>query len=162
MQHVSTGPQVNIIELIALYFLACFYLLSTGFGWSTQQPWIACRSWTWSCRRMCNFGIVLISYKLFCNNFVMFCVIWACKFSDYYIFFGIFYLLVIIFWLRDWANDCSIVFLQYIKWHARKQLSGNGYDNIIAITYLNCSQGGCRTGMAKVTNAYDLPARFVY
>ena len=23
-------------------------------------------------------------------------------------------------------------------------------------------QGGCRTGMAKVTNAYDLPARFVH
>ena len=25
-----------------------------------EQPWIACCSWTWSCRRMCNFDIALI------------------------------------------------------------------------------------------------------
>jgi len=54
------------------------------------------------------------------------------------------------------------VFLQSIKWLARKRLSADGYDNIIDIAYLNYWQGGCRTGMAKVTNAYDLPARFVY
>ena len=35
------------------------------------------------------------------------------------------------------------------------------YDNLFNFTYLYC-QGGCRTGMAKVTNAYDLPARCVY
>ena len=27
-----------------------------------EQLWIACYSWTWSCRRMCNFGIVLIIF----------------------------------------------------------------------------------------------------
>lgn len=61
-----------------------------------------------------------------------------------------------------WQHCVIIMFQQSIKWHARKQLSWNGYDNLIDITYLNCWQGGCRTGMAKVTNAYDLPARFVY
>lgn len=30
------------------------------------------------------------------------------------------------------------------------------YNDILVFAF---SQGGCRTGMAKVTNAYDLPAR---
>jgi hypothetical protein len=28
-------------------------------------------------------------------------------------------------------------------------------------SFMNGVQGGCRTGMAKMTNGYDLPARYV-
>lgn len=33
------------------------------------------------------------------------------------------------------------------------------YVLLLVIAYIHL-QGGCRTGMAKITNAYDLPARF--
>jgi hypothetical protein len=31
----------------------------------------------------------------------------------------------------------------------------------VVSSFVNGVQGGCRTGMAKMTNGYDLPARYV-
>jgi len=60
---------------------------------------------------------------------------------------------------------CGLIFLKLVRSSSRilssleEAFINDAWE--YQLIHLYCVQGGCRTGMAKVTKAYDLPARFV-